>query len=81
VAHATRKEESEEFLLLHGAVDAHRLRRMSGALKAAEAVAPTRPHARAPEPATGNLLTGAPIAIFDRVRDAVRDWRDKNPDD
>lgn len=80
VAHATR-EEGEEFLLLRGLVDADRLRRMAGALKAAEAAAPTRPHPHATESATGNLLAGAPVAIFDRVRDAVRDWRQKNPDD
>jgi hypothetical protein len=30
---------------------------------------------------TGNLLVGPPIAMFDRIRDAVRDWRTKNPDD
>lgn len=78
--HAT-KEEAEEFLRLRGTVGPERLRKLTGALKAAEAAAPTRPHPNAPESAVGNLLAGPPIAIFDRVRDAVRDWREKNRDD
>jgi hypothetical protein len=54
---------------------------MAGALKAAEAAAPTRPHPNAPESAVGNVLASPPIAVFDRVRDAVREWREKNPED
>ncbi len=80
IQHATR-EEADEFLRLRGAVDADQLRRMAGALKAAETAAPTRPHPNVPESAAGNVLTGPPMAVFDRVRDAVRDWRQKNPDD
>jgi hemerythrin superfamily protein len=78
--HAT-KEEAEEFLRLRGVVDADTLRRMTGALEAAEKVAPTRPRPNAPESAVGNALVGPPLAVFDRVRDAVREWRQKNPDD
>jgi hemerythrin superfamily protein len=80
IQHAT-KEEGEEFLRLRAVVDADRLRSMAGVFEAAEAVAPTRPHRAAPESAIGNVLAGAPIAVFDRVRDVVRDWRNKNPDD
>jgi hemerythrin superfamily protein len=79
IQHAT-KEEGEEFLRLRAVMDADRLRAMAGALKAAEAVAPTRPHRNAPESAIGNLLVSPPMAVFDRVRDAVRAWREKNPD-
>jgi len=46
IRHAT-KEEGEEFLRLRATVDADTLRRMAGALKAAEAAAPTRPHPNA----------------------------------
>jgi hemerythrin superfamily protein len=77
--HAT-KEEGEEFLRLRAMVDADKLRKMADALRAAEAAAPTRPHAGAPESAAGNILIGPPVAVFDRIRDAVRDWRQKNPD-
>jgi hemerythrin superfamily protein len=78
--HATR-EEAEEFLRLRGTMEADKLRTMAGALKAAEKAAPTRPHPNAPESAVGNVLAGPPMAVFDRVRDALRDWRQKNPDD
>jgi hemerythrin superfamily protein len=80
IEHAT-KEEAEEFLRLRGTVDAHTLRRMAGVFEAVEAAAPTRPHARSPKSATGNLLVGPPLAMFDRVRDAIDDWRQKNSDD
>lgn len=80
VEHAT-SEESEELLRLRGTLDADTLRRMAGAVRAAEAAAPTRPHRDAPESPIGNLLTGPPLALFDRIRDAVRDWRQKNPED
>jgi hemerythrin superfamily protein len=72
-AHATH-EETEEFGYLRRNVPADKLQRMAGALKAAEATAPTRPHPGAGESATANLLAGPPIAVFDRIRDAVRSW-------
>lgn len=72
------KEEAEEFLRLRGKLDPDRLRRMRGAFEAAEAAAPTRAHPNAPESAAGNLFLGPPLSVFDRVRDAVRDWREKN---
>jgi hypothetical protein len=71
--HATHEEE-EEFVYLRQHLPADKLQRMAGALKAAEATAPTRPHPGAGESATANLLAGPPIAVFDRIRDAVRDW-------
>ena len=60
---------------------ADRLSRMAGALKAAEATAPTRPHPGAGESAMANLLVGPPAAVFDRTRDAVRDWRQSQRDE
>jgi Hemerythrin HHE cation binding domain len=80
IEHAT-KEEGDEFLRMRATVDPGMLRRMAGVLKAAEAAAPTRPHPGAPESAAGNLLAGPPLAMFDRIRDAVRDWRNKNDKD
>jgi hemerythrin superfamily protein len=78
--HAMR-EESEEFLRLRQTLEPDQLRRMAGALQAAEATAPTRPHPHAGESAAANLLAGPPLAIFDRVRDAVRDWSKSNRND
>lgn len=70
--HASR-EENEEFAQLRETVPAEQLQRMAGAVQAAEAVAPTRPHPSAPESAIGNLLAGPPVAVFDRIRDAMRE--------
>ncbi|MBF6166824.1 hemerythrin domain-containing protein [Streptomyces gardneri] len=72
--HATR-EETEEFTLLRAQFSTDQLRRMAGSVRAAEAVAPTRPHPGTGESAAANLLAGPPLALFDRARDAVRDWR------
>ncbi|AVT34036.1 MULTISPECIES: hemerythrin domain-containing protein [unclassified Plantactinospora] len=74
-AHAIR-EENEEFPSLRRSLSSAQLGRMAGALRAAEAMAPTRPHPHAGESASANLMAGPPLAVFDRMRDAVRDWRE-----
>jgi hemerythrin superfamily protein len=71
--HAER-EERDEFSQLRQKVDADQLRRMADAVRMAERTAPTRPHPRTPESAVGNLLAGPPLAVFDRVRDAMREF-------
>jgi hemerythrin superfamily protein len=80
IAHATR-EETEEFRYLREKLPADRLRRMAGAFKVAEKAAPTRPHPATGESAAANLLAGPPVAVFDRIRDALRDWRESDRDD
>jgi hemerythrin superfamily protein len=70
LAHAEH-EEREEFPLLRSAYDEKRLRAMADTVRAAEAVAPTRPHPGV-ESAAANVLLGAPVAIMDRARDAIR---------
>ena len=67
-------EEAEEFPQLRERMSPDDLMRMAGALRAAEAAAPTRPHPAVGESATVNLLAGPPLGVFDRVRDGVRDW-------
>jgi hemerythrin-like domain-containing protein len=71
-------EETEEFPHLRQNVSAEQLRRMAGAVRAAESMAPTRPHPRAGESMAANMIAGPPLAMFDRMRDAVRDWRQKS---
>ncbi len=71
-------EEHEEFPYLRQNLDAETRRRMAGALRAAEATAPTRPHPMSGESAPANVLAGPPMAVFDRMRDAVRDWNRKH---
>ncbi|MBE1603365.1 hemerythrin domain-containing protein [Actinopolymorpha pittospori] len=71
-------EESEEFPGLRRELPADDLQKMAGAVRAAEAVAPTRPHPAAGESAVAQMLLGPPVAVFDRVRDAFRDWGKTN---
>jgi hemerythrin superfamily protein len=73
IEHATH-EESEEFLKLRDKLSDDQLRTLAGAVRAAQVLAPTRPHPTAGESATANLVAGPPLALFDRARDAVRDW-------
>jgi hypothetical protein len=44
---------------------------MGRTVRAAEAVAPTRPHPGL-QGATAHVLLGPPVAIMDRTRDAIR---------
>ncbi len=67
-------EEAEEFVALRETLRPHELTKMAGVVRAAEAAAPTRPHPAAGESALANVMAGPPLALFDRVRDAVRDW-------
>ena len=70
LAHAEH-EEREEFPLLRATYDAERLRDMAKAVRAAESIAPTRPHPGV-EGQAANLLLGPPAAIMDRARDLIR---------
>ncbi len=79
IEHATR-EENDEFRYLREKLPSERLERMAGAVRAAESLAPTRPHPKTGESAAANMLTGPPVAVFDRLRDAVRDWRQSQRD-
>jgi hemerythrin superfamily protein len=71
LAHAEH-EESAEFPLLRQARDHDDLVSLAGAVRAAERIAPTRPHPGVESPAK-NFLLGPPLAIMDRARDAIRD--------
>jgi hypothetical protein len=52
---------------------------MAAAVKAAEAFAPTHPHAGV-ESATANLAAGPIAALVDRVKDAVRGTNGQSED-
>lgn len=67
-----RYEERYEFPQLRQHVPAAQLVGMATTLRAAEKVAPTRPHPSA-QSAAANLTAGPPLAVIDRVRDAIRD--------
>jgi hypothetical protein len=69
-AHA-RNEEQYELAQFAASADRRRLEALGRAVKAAEAVAPTRPHPGV-ESATKNIVVGPVAAVIDRTRDAVR---------
>jgi hemerythrin superfamily protein len=75
VSEHAANEEAEEFRYLRENVPPERLRRMAGAVEVAESMAPSRPHPRAGSSAMANAIGGPPLALFDRLRDGVRDWR------
>jgi hemerythrin superfamily protein len=70
IDHAER-EETEEFSQLQRDLDADDLKRMAGAVRAAEAIAPTRPHPGV-ESAKANIVAGPFASMLDRARDAIQ---------
>lgn len=71
-----RAEERYEFDRLRDEFSPAQLKGFAAAVRAAEATAPTHPHPGT-ESATKNMLAGPVLAITDRVRDMIRDARDK----
>ncbi|HEY7051594.1 MAG TPA: hemerythrin domain-containing protein [Mycobacterium sp.] len=71
VDHAER-EEAEEFNKLQRELDADDLKRLAAAVRAAEAIAPTRPHPGV-ESAAVNFAVGPFASMLDRARDAIQD--------
>ena len=66
-----RAEERYEFSHIRRSTDVTNLAAMAKAVKAAEAMAPTRPHPGV-ESATANVALGPVAALMDRAKDAVR---------
>jgi hemerythrin superfamily protein len=64
-------EENEEFPILQREVDANDLKRMTTAVQAVEAIAPTRPHAGV-ESAKLNFAVGPFASMLDRARDLIK---------
>ncbi|WP_246149301.1 hemerythrin domain-containing protein [Nonomuraea turkmeniaca] len=69
-AHA-RGEERYEFTRLRAHTSTAERRAMGAAVRAAESLAPVRPHPGT-ESATKNLLLGTPLAVMDRARELIR---------
>ncbi|GAA3893065.1 hemerythrin domain-containing protein [Streptomyces lacrimifluminis] len=72
-----RAEERYEFTHIRRSTDVTNLAAMAKAVKAAEAMAPTRPHPGV-ESTTANMALGPVAALVDRTRDAVRNAMGKN---
>ncbi|HEY2087421.1 MAG TPA: hemerythrin domain-containing protein [Mycobacterium sp.] len=67
-------EETYEFPKLQKELDADELKRLTAAVRAAEAIAPTRPHAGV-ESAMLNFAVGPFASMVDRVRDLIEHGR------
>ena len=65
-----RQEENDEFPVLEREVDGDDLKRMGAAVRAAEAIAPTRPHPGV-ESAKLNFALGPFASMLDRARDLI----------
>ncbi|MEU6585856.1 hemerythrin domain-containing protein [Nocardia sp. NPDC046763] len=48
---------------------------LASVVRFAEALAPTRPHPEVGGSLAGTLLVGPPLVVFDRIRDAIGEWR------
>ncbi|MBO0853692.1 MAG: hemerythrin domain-containing protein [Nocardia sp.] len=67
------QEEAAEFPLLRQQFSETQLRRLADSVRLAESLAPTRPHPMTGASAVANMVAGPPLAVFDRVRDLLRD--------
>src|ERR1700677_4210624 len=67
----TSHQFNEEFPKLHRELDAEGLKRMATAVRAAEAIAPTRPHPGV-ESAKLNFAVGPFASMLDRARDVIQ---------
>jgi hemerythrin superfamily protein len=72
-----RAEERYEFSHIRRSTDAADLATMAKAVKAAEAMAPTRPHPGV-ESGAANMALGPVAALMDRTKDAVRKAMNKD---
>ena len=64
-------EENDEFPRLQEELDAGELKQLATAVRAAEAIAPTRPHPGV-ESAKLNFILGPFTSMLDRARDAIK---------
>lgn len=77
VRHHVEEEEGEMFPAVRDAFSAEQLRTLGSSLQAAKSFVPTRPHPRAPTGPIGKIVMSPPVALIDRVRDALRSWKDQ----
>jgi hemerythrin superfamily protein len=71
VRHHIKEEEGEMFPKVRKALTPAQLRELGERLEEAKAVAPTKPHPRAPDTPPGNVVAGTASAVLDAGRDLV----------
>ena len=67
-----RDEEGPLFQALRSSVSPEALVTMGEALEKAKSMAPTHPHPKVPNTPPGNIIAGAPAALVDKARDALK---------
>lgn len=72
VRHHVQEEESDLFPRVRRAMSADDLRELGNDLEATRSMVPTRPHPNAPTSPGAKAVAGVPMALIDRVRDAMR---------
>lgn len=73
VRHHVEEEESELFPKIRQALSGEDLRNLGERMERARSMVPTRPHPNAPTSPGAKAAAGPPVALIDRVRDAIRD--------
>ena len=67
-----QEEEGQVFPKLRSTMAPEALMAMGDALEKARKMAPTHPHPHAPNTPPGNIIAGAPTALVDKARDALK---------
>ena len=76
VRHHVEEEESTIFPKIREALPPDELVGLGDNLDSARSLVPTRPHPSAPTGPAAKLAAAPSAAVVDRIRDAVRSWRD-----
>lgn len=76
VRHHVEEEERELFPGIRQALSDEDLRELGQRLHRARSMVPTRPHPNAPTSPGAKAAAGPPVALIDRVRDAIRGTND-----
>lgn len=72
VRHHVQEEERDLFPGIRNALSDEELRDLGAKLDQARSMVPTRPHPDAPTSPGAKAAAGPPVALVDRIRDAVR---------
>ncbi|MFA9432230.1 hemerythrin domain-containing protein [Egicoccus sp. AB-alg2] len=76
VRHHVQEEEGELFTGLRQALDEEELQTLGEKLERARSMVPTRPHPGAPTSPGAKAAASPPVALIDRIRDAIRNAGD-----